>query len=214
MQKIINEIKEKKIIAIIRGVGSDRIADTVGALLKGGINLVEITFDQSGIIPLEDTAKSIEAVSSGFDNVYVGAGTVMSETNLGLAVSAGAKFILSPETNIGIIEKTKERGLVSIPGATTPSECATARAAGADFVKLFPAGELGCKYLKAISSPLSDIPFLCVGGINETNIPEFIRNGAVGFGIGGNLVNSALVLSGNYEEITRRARSFVNAVHA
>ncbi len=214
MNNVIEEIKKKKLIAILRGVRSEKITETVSALLKGGINIVEITFDQSGKIPLEDTAAAIKKVASTFSDVFVGAGTVMTKENLELAEGAGAKFILSPDTNTEIIRKTKEKGLVSIPGAMTPSECSCAAAAGADFVKLFPAGNLGGDYLKAISSPLSNIPFLCVGGIDESNIPYFIKNGAAGFGIGSNLVNAKLVDSGNFEEITRRAGLFVNALNA
>ena len=97
MNNVIEEIKKKKLIAILRGVRSEKIAETVSALLKGGINIVEITFDQSGKIPLEDTAAAIKKVASTFGDVFVGAGTVMTKENLELAAVAGAKFILSPD---------------------------------------------------------------------------------------------------------------------
>ena len=211
MQNLVTEIKEKKLIAIIRGVRSDSVSKTVGALLAGGINLVEITFDQTRKIPWEDTAKAIELASAEHKNAVIGAGTVVNLTQLELAVKAGARFILAPDVNEEIIRATKAAGLVSIPGAMTPSECGAAMRAGADFVKLFPAGNLGSGYLKAIKAPLSDVPVLCVGGINEENIPEFLKVGAAGFGIGSNLVSAKLAESGDFEEITRRAKAFVAA---
>ena len=97
-------------------------------------------------------------------------GTVLTTAEVQQAVDAGARYIISPNVNPDVIRETKRLGAVSIPGALTPTEVATAYAYGADFVKLFPAGELGLSYIKAIRAPLAHIPMLAVGGVNENNL--------------------------------------------
>jgi 2-dehydro-3-deoxyphosphogluconate aldolase/(4S)-4-hydroxy-2-oxoglutarate aldolase len=101
---------------------------------------------------------------------------------------------------------------VSLPGALSPGECLAAHEAGADFVKLFPASDLGTGYVKALRAPLSHIRFLAVGGINETNAAAFIQAGALGLGVGGNLVNKEWMAAGQWERITELARRLATAV--
>ena len=102
--------------------------------------------------------------------------------------------------------------MVSMPGAMTPSEAMAAHTAGADFVKLFPAGALGAGYIKAVRAPLSHIAFLAVGGINENNAKSFIEAGCVGLGVGGNLVNKAWIEAGEFNKIAALARTFVENI--
>lgn len=101
---------------------------------------------------------------------------------------------------------------MTIPGALTATEVVKAHQAGADFVKLFPIGTLGASYIKALRGPLKHIPFVAVGGVNENNVKDFIDAGAVGAGIGGNLVNKEWIRAGEYEKITVLARKFVEKV--
>ena len=128
------------------------------------------------------------------------------------AYAAGAQFIVSPDTNVAVIQRTRELGMVSMPGAMTPSEAMAAHTAGADFVKLFPAGALGAGYIKAVRAPLSHIAFLAVGGINENNAKSFIEAGCVGLGVGGNLVNKAWIEAGEFNKIAALARTFVENI--
>ncbi|MDR3317994.1 MAG: bifunctional 4-hydroxy-2-oxoglutarate aldolase/2-dehydro-3-deoxy-phosphogluconate aldolase [Clostridiales bacterium] len=211
-EKIISRIESEKLIAIVRGLDGTKVLKTAEALYKGGISLLEITFDQSAAEP-QVAADAIAIVQKAFGrDMLVGAGTVLTPTQLTAAVNAGAGFILSPDTNTEIIKETVKAGLISIPGAFTASECVTAKTAGADFVKLFPAGNGGAEYLKAIRAPLNHIKFLCVGGVTEDNIPAFLKAGAVGFGIGGNLVNKAWIDGGEFNKITELAKRYVNVV--
>lgn len=210
--KLAEIIKERKLVAILRGIRPDAVVDVVNALEAGGISLVEIPFDQRERIPAVETAKAISEVCEQCPNVIAGAGTVMTGKQLSLAIAAGARFILSPDVNAAVIQKTKIAGLISIPGAITPSECAAAWRAGADFIKLFPAGALGCGYFRSIAAPLSHIPFLCVGGIRETNLPEFLAAGAAGFGIGGELICAGEAEEYRWDAITRRATEFVRLI--
>lgn len=139
----------------------------------------------------------------------VGAGTVLTQEQLRMAAQAGAQYIISPNCDVEIIKKTVELGLVSMPGVMTPSEAVAAYQAGASFVKVFPIGDLGASYLKAMRAPLSHIPFLAVGGVNPDNVAEFMRAGAVGAGVGGNMTNKDWIAAGEYDRITETAAALV-----
>ena len=211
--EVINGIIAGKLIAIVRGMEEELIVPIAQAIRAGGINFLEVTFNQSKPDSFAATARAVGAIRKAFGNEgYAGAGTVITLGQLEMAAEAGAQYIIAPDANPEIIKRTRELGLVSIPGAMTPTECAAAHFAGADFVKLFPLGNLGAGYLKAIRAPLSHIRFLGVGGINEKNIPEFLAAGAAGFGVGGNLVNKEWIEAGRFDLITELAAKYVAAV--
>ncbi|MHB1314032.1 MAG: bifunctional 4-hydroxy-2-oxoglutarate aldolase/2-dehydro-3-deoxy-phosphogluconate aldolase [Christensenellales bacterium] len=211
--QVAKQILDGKIVAIVRGVKSDRIVDTAKALKEGGISLLEVTFDQTNEDTVKDTLKSLALLTEKLgDKISLGAGTVMSPQQAALAARAGAGYIISPNVNVGVIEKTKELGLVSIPGAFTPSEAVTAFEAGADFVKLFPAGILGTAYIKALLAPLGYIPVLAVGGVNVNNVKDFLKAGCKGVGVGGNLVDVKVIYNGEYDKITAVAKSYIDAI--
>lgn len=211
MSNIIRQqIFENKIIAIIRGIGPERMIDTAGALLEGGIKLLEVTFNQESKETVAETLKALELIKKQYGNkVCLGAGTVLTEEQVVKAVDAGAEYIISPNTDIAVIQKTKELGKISIPGAFTSSEIVTAYNAGADIVKLFPAGIFGTGYIKALLAPLSHIPVVAVGGVNVDNVNHFIQVGVKGVGVGGNLVDKKAVYEGNYEKIIQVAKTYV-----
>ena len=210
---IINSIKENKLIAIVRGVEPETCIRIAQALYDGGFRLMEITYDQKHPETWENTARAIGAVAEAFaGKMYIGAGTVTCPELVELTHKYGGQFIISPDVYEAVITRTCELGMVSIPGALTPTEVTTAYRAGADFVKLFPAGVLGPDYLKAIKAPISHVDLLVVGGVNEKNVASFLAAGAVGAGIGGNLVNAAWVKANEYEKITETARLLVDSV--
>lgn len=213
-EQLIKEIRDNKIIVIMRGLNFEQAADTVQALYDGGIRFCEITFDAKGKTPDCDVARNIEKLVHKFDGkVNIGAGTVLTEQQVDLTAAAGGKFIISPDVNVGVIKRTRERGLVSIPGALTATEAVTAHNAGADFIKLFPVGELGPGYLKALTAPLSHIDFLAVGGITEQNIGEYLSSGACGAGIGAGIVDKRLVQEKDWAGITRLAQKYIEAAN-
>lgn len=208
-----NAIRENKLIAIVRGVEPETCIRIAQALYDGGFRLMEITYDQKHPETWESTAQTIGAVAKAFSGkMYIGAGTVTCPKLVELTHKYGGQFIISPDVNETVITRTCELGMVSIPGALTPTEVTTAHRAGADFVKLFPAGVLGAGYLKAIKAPISHVDLLVVGGVDEGNIASFLAVGAAGAGIGGNLVNAAWVKAGQYERITETARRLVDIV--
>lgn len=202
-------IQQEKLIAILRGIPRDKVVFTVKALRDGGIRLVEVTFAQNSPTCLEDTAHAISDLTQSVSGVSVGAGTVLSVEQVDAAHDAGAAYIISPNTDRAVIERTNALGMLSIPGAFTPSEIVAARQYGAAFVKLFPAGNLGASYIKAIRAPISHIPLLAVGGIDLNNMADFYRAGICGFGIGANITKKDLIESGDYPALTALAREYV-----
>ena len=212
-KEVMQKIMDNKIIAIIRGIHSDQMVSLVSAIRSGGICCAEVTFDQSSEEAAKDTLVSISRLTERFGNdVCVGAGTVMSAEQVRLAAEAGARYIISPNVDGEVIKETKRLGLVSIPGALTPTEVACAYDLGADIVKLFPAGILGPAYVKAIRAPLKHIPMTAVGSINAANCLEFFKAGCCGIGVGGNLVSKKLVDECRFEEITSAAREYTEVI--
>ena len=212
-EEIIKRIEEEKLIAIVRGVSAEKCLSVAEALYNGGVRLVEITYDQKNPDSWMKTAEAIETVAGEFEGrMFVGAGTVTSVELVELTAAHGGRYIISPDTNVDVIKKTRELGLVSLPGALTPSEIMTAHNAGADFVKLFPAGEMGVGYLKAIRAPISHVRLMAVGGINEKNAADFLKAGAAGLGVGGNLAKKAWIDAEEYEKLTEAAKEIIAAI--
>lgn len=212
-EEIIRDIEENKIIVILRGFNKEQLVSTVEAMEKGGIKLVEVTFDQSGKIPDETTAENIRTLKEHFlGRVRIGAGTVMSEAQVEYAYNAGAEYIISPDCYEKVIKRTKELGMVSIPGAFTPTEAANAHRFGADFVKLFPNSEMKISYFKALAAPLSHIKFLAVGGVNLENFKSYIDAGAYGVGMATAIADKAAIFAGDYEKITALAKAYTDLI--
>lgn len=210
-EKVIKAIEKEKIVVIARGVESKKLIPLAKAMYDGGIRLLEITYSANGSVSDEETAKNIEILSKEFEGkMYIGAGTVLTKKQVELTKKAGGKFIISPDTNKEVIEKTVELGLVSMPGALTPSEIQSAHIYGADFVKLFPVSNFGIGYVKAVKAPLSHIKMLAVGGVDENNMTDYLKAGISGFGIGTNIVNKKLVDEEKFDEITLLAKKYVS----
>ncbi len=211
--KVIESIEKNRIITILRGIASDKLIPLAEAMYDGGIRLLEITYSANGSTSDEDTAKNIEMLSRHFEGrMFIGAGTVLTEKQVELTKKAGGLFVVSPDTYENVIKKTREFGMVSIPGALTPTEIQNAHRYGADFVKLFPITNMGSEYVKAVKAPLSHIQFLAVGGIDENNMSEYLRAGVCGFGIGSNIVNKKLVEAGDFAAITELAKKYTSVI--
>ena len=212
-EKIIQAVLDEKIIAIVRGADPEQCVKVAQALYDGGIRLMEITYNQKDPSSWQTTADTIAAIAKTFDGrMLVGAGTVTTPELVELTAKSGGMYVISPNCNEAVIRKTLELGLVSMPGALTPTEVLAAHDAGADFVKLFPAGNLGVAYAKAIMAPISHVKLLAVGGVNEHNVADFLKAGMAGAGIGGNLANKQWIAEGRYDKITETAKALVEAV--
>ena len=209
---VIQTIEKEKLIVILRNVEEKYLLPLSEALYQGGVRLIEITYDASGKTSDETVAKQIQILSDFWkEKILIGAGTVLTEKQVELTKQAGGLFIISPNTDAEIIRKTNVLEMVSIPGALTPTEAQTAHRAGADFVKLFPMDAMGASYLKAVKAPLSHIKFLAVGGIDCNNMKDYLKAGAIGFGIGSSLIKKDLLKEENYAAITELAKTYVKA---
>lgn len=207
-EQILETIEKKKIIVIVRRTYGEDLMNLTRALHDGGIRLMECTFDQSDPECLKKTGDSIRMLTEAFPDMYFGAGTVLNRDQVNAAAKAGGRFIISPNTNTDVIGYTKSLGLISIPGAMTPSEILAAHDAGADVVKLFPAIDLGLTYVKNIKGPISHVKLLATAGVNEENFADFLKVGYIGAGISGRLTDKKVIACGNFEEFTHRAEAF------
>ncbi len=203
------KIMSKKIIAICRGIYGEDLMRLAEALFTGGIRLIEVTYDQKDPDHLTKTPAAIELLKQNFSSMEIGAGTVVNLSQLYATAQVGGTFIISPNTDETIIRATKSLGLISMPGAMTPSEVYAAYSYGADFVKLFPCNDLGPSYVKSIRSPLNHIPLIATGGINLSNLETYLSLGMVGAGIGGNLCDKKLIKSGDFSTLEQTAKSYV-----
>jgi 2-dehydro-3-deoxyphosphogluconate aldolase/(4S)-4-hydroxy-2-oxoglutarate aldolase len=136
-------VRERKVIAIIRGFSPDTCLRLAEACAAGGIGLVEVTFNQREPESWKDTARAIRAIRERFmPSVRVGAGTVLTEDQLSMCEDAGGEYMITPNVNVPLIRECVRRGLVALPGALTPTEAVAAHEAGAGFVKIFPAAAI------------------------------------------------------------------------
>lgn len=212
---VMDAILKHKLIAIVRGVAGDQLIPLLEALYEGGVRLAEITFDAKGDIPAEATAAQIATASTHFEGkMHIGAGTVLTVRQAELAIEAGAKFLISPNVDEAVIRCAKEHGVISMPGAFTPTEAVNAVNMGADFIKIFPSDAVGPNYFKALCAPLSHIKFLAVGGVDHLNVGDFLKAGAVGVGVASNIVKKDLLKNGDYAGIANLAKLYVEAIEA
>ncbi|MCG6920773.1 MAG: bifunctional 4-hydroxy-2-oxoglutarate aldolase/2-dehydro-3-deoxy-phosphogluconate aldolase, partial [Acidobacteria bacterium] len=155
----------------------------------------------------------IREVASRATDALVGAGTVLDPETATRCIDAGARFVVSPALNLDTVATCREAGIAVIPGALSPTEVVTAWKAGADLVKVFPAGAVGGpSYIKALKAPLPQIDLVPTGGVNLQTAGDFIRAGASALGVGGDLVDLAALRRGEASVLTERARKFVEAV--
>lgn len=201
------KIEQAGVVAILRRLPESTLLDVAGALVSGGIQVLEMTLDSPGAYTGISTLRNTYG-----DNVLIGAGTVMTREQLRGAKDAGAKFMLSPHLDTDLVAYAKELDVVLIPGIATPSEIALAKRAGAEVLKLFPAGPLGTSYLKDLLGPFHGTSFIPTGGITPANARDFIEAGAVAVGMGSSLVPKQDIFSAAWKSIGDRAEQVVRAV--
>ncbi|EIN02178.1 2-dehydro-3-deoxyphosphogluconate aldolase [Paraburkholderia hospita] len=199
---VLAHINESKIIGIIREKDPEIALKAATACIEGGINCLEIALTTPcGLDVVESLAK--------IDGVVVGAGTVLDPETAKAAIQVGASFLLSPAVDVAVIRMCSKYGVVSVPGAFSPTEVVTALEAGADIVKIFPAATLGPKHIESIAAPLPQAVFLPSGGVTVENFGSWFVQGVVAVGVGGYLTSTAA--TGDYAAIVAKARRFVEA---
>ena len=207
---VIRKIVETGVVPVIRANSSDEARRAIDAIKEGGIDVFEIT------MTVPDAVKLIETLVAEYGNeALIGAGTVLSVDAARQCVDAGAEFIISPALNFDTIKFCRDREIVVMPGALTPTEIVNAWSAGADFVKIFPAGALGgANYLKSLKAPLPHIRMIPTGGVSLENAANFIKAGAEAVGVGADLVDLEALKTGRNSAISEKARQYLEAVKA
>jgi 2-dehydro-3-deoxyphosphogalactonate aldolase len=195
---------ECPLVAIIRGVTPADAEAIAGALHEGGIRIIEVPLNSP------DPLESIRIIARAYgDRALVGAGTVLDPADVSRVAEAGGRLVVSPNTNISVIEATVAAGMVSSPGYFTPSEAFAAIRAGAHSIKLFPAEAASPAVVKAQKAVLpKDVPLIVVGGVTPESVPDWLAAGAAGFGLGGGLYKPGQDAAATLE----RARAYVTAV--
>jgi len=207
-QKVRDRILEIGIVPVVRASSPAEARIAADAVCRGGIPIVEITMTVPGAL---DVIR--ELAKNGASDVLVGAGTVLNAEAARRCLDAGAQFLVSPGLNLKTVELAVREGKLIMAGALTPTEVITAWEAGADFVKIFPCGQVGgAKYIKALKGPLPQIPLVPTGGVNLNTAAEFIEAGAAALGIGGELVQADALKSNKPEIIVENARKFLAIV--
>ena len=202
--EVLKQIKDTGVIPVVRATTADEAMRAIDAIREGGISVLEIT------MTVPNAFSVIEQVTTRFGrDALVGAGTVLDAQTAKSCISAGAEFIVSPVLSLDTIAYCREQDVVVMPGALTPTEVVNAWNAGADFVKVFPAGAVGGpSYLKALKAPLPQIELVPTGGVSLKTAADFIKAGAAALGVGTDLVD----VKAQPALITERAKQFIEIV--
>lgn len=201
-------IRDVGIIPVVRAQSADEAMRAIDAIREGGISILEITMTVPGAVGV------IEEVSKRYgSDALVGAGTVLDGETAYACIRAGARFVVSPALNLETIAVCRSNDVAVLPGALSPTEVVQAWSAGADFVKVFPAGAVGgASYIKSLKAPLPQIELVPTGGVSLKTAADFIKAGASALGVGADLVDLKAIRDGQSQLITERAREFVRIV--
>jgi 2-dehydro-3-deoxyphosphogluconate aldolase/(4S)-4-hydroxy-2-oxoglutarate aldolase len=200
-------ILETGVMAAARIPSAKAAVEVTEALAKGGVNVIEFSMN------MPDALEAIAAVAKkNYEHISVGVGTVLDIESAQAAIKAGAEFIVAPTTNEGVAEIAHRYEKPFIPGALTPNEILRAFELGAAIVKVFPGGNLGAEYIRAVLAPFGHIPLMPDGGVTLENAEELISAGAAALGVGSCLVDTAAIEAGDYGKLTALAKGFTAAV--
>lgn len=204
-QEAFDRIAKSRLIAGMRGrFGPDIALDTCETLIQEGIPNFEFTMNS------EKPIEAMTQVKREFGDIAcVGMGTVLSVAAAQRVLDAGADFVVSPAFQVNVVQHVMARKILVAPGVITPSECVAATELGVSMLKIFPIGSLGIDYFNAIRGPLSDIDFLCNGGINAENTREFLAAGALACGMAGWLTGTGDMPQKTIRERARQLRNIV-----
>ena len=205
---ILSKIKAEKVIALIRADSPDGLLDCAKALAAGGLTSIELTMTTPGAI------RMLEKATAEQPDFLFGLGTVLDAETTRAGILAGAKFIVTPAVRLDVIEVCKRYAVPVFCGALTPTEILTVWEAGADAVKVFPAEFFGPAYIKALKAPLPQVEMVPTGGVNESNVGEFLKAGAFATAAGSSLVDSKAFKEKNWAAITAKAKAFAAAIAA
>lgn len=199
-----SQLKKMPVVAIIRGVTPDEVADIGAAIYEAGVSVIEVPLNSPK--PFE----SIQRLSNELgDRCIVGCGTLVKKSDAKRVADAGGQIAVTPTTRPSIIKRCIKLGMTPMPGWATPTEAFAAYQAGARYLKLFPAASFGSGYVKAVKAVLpQDAKILSVGGVGAGNAKEWIQAGIDGFGIGSEIYKAGR----SAEEVHKCTLEIVQAI--
>jgi 2-dehydro-3-deoxyphosphogluconate aldolase/(4S)-4-hydroxy-2-oxoglutarate aldolase len=207
--QLLEQFFDRMLVAIIRTKTPEPVVDIADALYAGGVRMIEVTLSVPGAID------AIAALSRRFaDRAMIGVGTVLDAGSCQKAIEAGAQFVVSPHFNPEVVSATVQHGKISIPGTATPTEMLRAWDAGADVLKIFPSSGLGPNFVRDVLNPLPHLKLMPTGGVDPSNVAQWMAAGAVGVGAGASLVLKDAIERSDWRAIQNRAAEFVDAIAA
>ena len=204
--KDLQRIEKTGVIAVIRAESPGQALKTTEAVMKGGIDIIEITLTVPGAIEVIAELNRTYPMQE----ILLGAGTVLDAETARAVVLAGARFIVSPGFSLEVVKLCNRYQLVSMQGCMTVTEIITAMEAGTDVIKLFPGDAFGPSVIKAFKGPLPQADFIPTGGVSLDNVGQWIANGCVAVGVGGELTRGTK--TGDFDQVSQTARDFVEKV--
>ncbi len=203
--KILNQLHENYLVAVVRGNDEDETKKIVDEIIKGGFKNIEITFT------VPNAEEVINQVHKQYGNdIVLGAGTVLDAATAQIAINKGAQYIVSPHLDTNISKLCNVYSIPYLPGCSSATEIIEALRYGSDLIKLFPGAQLGAGFIKDIKGPVPNVELMPSGGVNLDNVSDWIEKGSFAVGIGGDLTKE--FTGNNYEVISEKARKYVEAV--
>jgi len=204
---VLSPLLTSGVIAVVRLAEAVPLRAAAEALAAGGIGAIEVTLTTPGALDAIH-----ELASAGLPECVIGAGTVLDESTARQAIATGARLIVSPVFEPGILRLCREHNVVCMPGGFTPTELLRAWYGGASLVKVFPAASLGPEGFRQVLAPLPQLRLVPSGGVTLENAAEWIMAGATAISVGTALVDAARVRRESLDELTALARRYVDAV--
>ena len=202
--EVFEKMMESRVVAVLRKFDTSKVVPLAQALVEGGITAIEITMDtENALQAIADVRKAL-----GKD-IAVGAGTVLDPETGRAAMLAGAQFLVAPTLNVDLIRLGNRYGRMVVPGCMTPTEIQQACEAGADVIKIFPAGVVTANFFRNVLGPLDHITLMATGGVSIDNVKEYRAKGVDVVGVGGNLIDKEAIAADQFEKITAYAAKLV-----
>ena len=205
--QVIERLLNPGVVAIIRADSSEQLIDASRALIEGGVSSIEVTMTTPNALKVIAEATRIFG-----DQALMGVGSVLDVKTAQAAIDAGARYVITPVLKPEVIAFCKSVEVPIFAGSYTPTEAQTSYELGADFVKIFPADQLGPKYIQAIRGPLPHLKIVPTGGVDVNSAGDFIKAGCVAVAAGSTLVSKDILKNKDWAKLTDLAAQFVSAV--
>jgi 2-dehydro-3-deoxyphosphogluconate aldolase/(4S)-4-hydroxy-2-oxoglutarate aldolase len=203
--ELIRELHDSRLVAVLRSKTAEEAMLTAKSAASAGVKFVEVTLSVPG-------ALEVIAALVREPTVHVGAGPVLSKKQAEAAITAGARFVVSPSSELDLINICHEADVACYPGAATPTEIYAATRAGADLIKIFPADCLGGpNFIRQMGGPFPEVRFMVSGGVSLINVKEYVQAGTTGICLGSAFLANTLAEQGE-RGLVNEVKEFVKFI--